>query len=275
MIVIPSAIRVRCMPFFCFLLLSSCAQTCYGGEAVLPAQQQQSGAAPVPTLTDYAHESPGDLAGGVQRIFSKDNTPLALAGFGLAGLAFLADDPVKNYFQDKQPMGNSAHLGNAYLGQGYVHIAVGAAFIAAGELCESKHAADTGVATLEALLMNGIATQGTKYIASRRRPNGTNTMSFPSGHVSSTATLSATLSEMYDWDLRIAAPLYVMTAFVAASRIEANMHYLSDTIAGATLGTIIGASVARYHKEKRPEHQVLITPLLQRDFTGAMASWRF
>jgi membrane-associated phospholipid phosphatase len=128
------------------------------------------------------------------------------------------------------------------------------------------------------LLVNGIATEGLKYATSRKRPNGGDNMSFPSGHASMTATLAASLSEMYDWDLRIAVPLYTITTFVGASRIQSGEHHLSDVVAGITLGTVVGMSFAKYHKEKsiaEPAGNLAVVPLLDGNNKGIVVQWKF
>lgn len=225
----------------------------------------------VPSLGTYVKEFVPDLWGGTKRIFSKDNVPVALIGLGLTGLAFTVDHEVKDYFQERRPLNGISKIGDD-LGQGIIEVGVGASLLAAGEISNNRRLADTGASTLEALLVNGIATEGLKYAVERVRPNGQDNMSFPSGHVSMTATLASSISEMYSWDLRIAIPLYLITAYVGASRIQDNMHYLSDVFAGATLGTVIGMSFAKFHKEKNSEKTswdtMSISPVYDKDLKG-------
>ncbi len=247
-----------------------------------PLQEEPSSvpcAAPekVPTLLAYGWAFLPDIADGTKRVFSRDNLPPALIGLGLTGLAFTVDHRVQNYFQEKKPMEHQANIGNK-IGLVYVHIGIGMAFLGAGELSENKKLADTGIVTLEALLVNGIATEGLKYAGSRDRPNGKDDLSFPSGHASSTATLAASVSEMYDWDLRIAVPLYMATAFVGASRIQANEHHLSDVVAGVTLGTVVGVSFAKYHKEKSntgTSGNLAVIPLWDGIYKGLVVQGKF
>jgi len=84
---------------------------------------------------------------------------------------------------------------------------------------------------------------------------------------------------MYDWDLRIAVPLYLVTAFVGASRIQTNEHYLSDVIAGITLGTLVGSSFAKYQKEKGREKNsatnISLMPVVDGSCKGMVVNWKF
>jgi len=231
----------------------------------------------VPPPSTYFKEFFPDIVGGTGRIFSKDNLPLVLIGVGLTGLAFAVDHTVQDYFEDRKPIWHPANVGDQ-VGRGYFPFVFGVATIGAGELANNKKLADTGVITLEALLVTFIATESLKYAIHRRRPNGSDYMSFPSGHASSTASWAASVSEMYDWDLRVAVPLYMVTAFVGASRIQTNDHRLSDIIAGITLGTLVGVSFAKYHKEKdakSSQQNISLVPVYDKDLRGWMITLKF
>lgn len=232
----------------------------------------------VPSVGYYVKEFIPDLWGGTKRIFSRDNAPLVLIGIGLTGLAFTVDHQVQEYFLEKKPMEHPANIGDK-VGRGYFPVVVGMALLGAGEWSDDKKMADTGIVTLEALLVTVIATESLKYATNRNRPDGRDNMSFPSGHASSTASLAASVSEMYDWDLRIAVPLYMVTAFVGASRIQSNDHHLSDVIAGITLGTLVGSSFAKYQKEKNHEKSIAkdisIVPVLDGSCKGIVLNWKF
>jgi membrane-associated phospholipid phosphatase len=45
----------------------------------------------------------------------------------------------------------------------------------------------------------------------------------------------------YGW--RVGLPAYAIASWVGASRIEKRRHYLSDVVAGATIGILAGRSV--------------------------------
>jgi membrane-associated phospholipid phosphatase len=68
-------------------------------------------------------------------------------------------------------------------------------------------------------------------------------MSFPSGHASTAFTLAAVAERHFGW--KVGLPAYSVAGLVAVSRLQRNKHYLSDVIAGATLGYIVGRTVVR------------------------------
>jgi len=90
-----------------------------------------------------------------------------------------------------------------------------------------------------------IVTQGvvqTGKIATRRaRPDGSNHHSLPSGHSAASFATSAVLQRHFGW--AIGAPAYAFGAYVAAARMSANRHYLSDVLIGASVGIAAGRSV--------------------------------
>ena len=239
--------------------------------------QPNAGKTTVPTLGTYVKEFVPGVIGGTKRIFYKDNLSVALIGVGLTGLALTVDQEVKQYFQDRKPLEHVENIGDK-IGNGIFEVGVGLVLLGTGELINDKKLADTGAVNLEALLISGVATEVLKLTVQRERPNGGNHNSFPSGHAVMTATMAASISEMYDWDLRLAVPLYLTTAFVGATRLEANEHFLSDVIAGITLGTLVGTSVAKYHKEKDSQgvlQNISITPVYDGNLRGGVITLKF
>jgi membrane-associated phospholipid phosphatase len=62
-------------------------------------------------------------------------------------------------------------------------------------------------------------------------------------------------------------PAYALASAVGVSRLQRNKHYLSDVLAGATLGYILGRTVARVNGrplEGSKGPQVSLTPVVGR-----------
>ena len=110
----------------------------------------------------------------------------------------------------------------------------------AGRVSGSEKVASLGAQLFRAQVVSQSVTQGIKFAARRTRPDGT-MLSFPSGHTSSAFATASVLHGNFGW--KVGLPAYAMAAWVGASRMQMQRHYLSDVIAGATIGILAGRSV--------------------------------
>jgi membrane-associated phospholipid phosphatase len=103
-----------------------------------------------------------------------------------------------------------------------------------------------GIIMLEALCVNAFTTTALKLAFNRDRPFVTypyldkqaeaGSYSFPSGHTSSAFTLATSLSMAYPkW--YVIVPSYVYACAAGYSRMHLGVHYPSDVLAGAIVGT--------------------------------------
>lgn len=85
-----------------------------------------------------------------------------------------------------------------------------------------------------------------KQETNRKRPNGTNDMSFPSGCTSkafSTATLSNRNLDYLDMPRILQVGNICLASGVAWARVEKGAHYPSDVLVGAALGHFLSAFI--------------------------------
>jgi membrane-associated phospholipid phosphatase len=83
-----------------------------------------------------------------------------------------------------------------------------------------------------------------KVSVDRTRPSGSR-YSFPSGHTATAFTVSTVLDKHFGWKVGLAA--YSTAVLTGLARMEDDHHYLSDVIAGATIGLLVGRIVpSRY-----------------------------
>ena len=175
-------------------------------------------------------------------LFSRGNIVPFAAGVFASSLSRSFDQDLRSYFGKKDPWGDVNHVGQFLGGAPFVAGATGALFVAS-RFSESSRFRGLAYSMAQGYVMNNVITVGIKYTADRTRPDGTNDLSFLSGHTSNAFTFATVLNHYYGRKLGIAA--YMGAAFVAATRVGKNVHYLSDVVAGATLGYIVGRTVVR------------------------------
>jgi membrane-associated phospholipid phosphatase len=206
--------------------------------------------APLPSLGDCLAGIPADLVSGTKAIASPRVLPWAFAGAAATGAAFAFDDRVRAWFLGHDALGGASHAGYV-LGLGTTHAAVAAGLLVAGGATGSRREVDAGVTVAEALVVNELVTDALKAIVHRERPGNGAHDSFPSGHASGTAALSASLAAVYGWPPGLTVPLGILTAFVGASRLADDAHWFSDVVGGVAIGGVIGAAFGNDSRDRR------------------------
>lgn len=135
---------------------------------------------------------------------------------------------------------------------------------------------EKGSAHIRAISYSAIATHVLKFTVQRKRPDGSDSYSFPSGHSSDAFTTATVLSYQYGWKVGIWA--YPLAGFVALSRISDNKHWLSDVVTGAFLGSWIGrAAVLRNAEPLSPDScqfcRWQLIPIANRQLQGLELGW--
>ncbi len=97
-----------------------------------------------------------------------------------------------------------------------------------------------------ALTLTFLATSGLKLARNNETPNGKD-YAWPSGHTSSSFTAASVLDEFYG--PKVGIPAYVAASAVAYRMMDTGDHWGSDVVFGATLGWVVGHTVAGRHKK--------------------------
>jgi hypothetical protein len=93
------------------------------------------------------------------------------------------------------------------------------------------------------LLEEGLV-QVLKVSVNRTRPNGQK-YSFPSGHAAATFAFASVIERHLG--ARLALPTILIASYVGTSRLHDNVHFLSDVVFGAAVGTAAGWTVVGRH----------------------------
>lgn len=124
-----------------------------------------------------------------------------------------------------------------------------------GRLRDDEKMIDTGKALIESQIITQVATSTLKFAVRRRRPDGSERTSFPSGHASASFALASTIDSLYGH--KIGIPLHAFAGFVAFTRLSDNKHFASDVLFGAALGTSIGMATAKVHKKQNRKFSLM------------------
>ncbi len=181
---------------------------------------------------------PANLGRSAIGVFHADNIVPLLVGGGAAATASFFDQDVRNSVV-------SMNWGDAFeTGAGPIWSSVFVAgMFTAGRFSAGPRFRAMTYDMLDAAIVNFAYTEVIKVAVGRERPNGADNQSFPSGHTSNAFALAAVAERHYGWKLGV--PAYLLAGVVGASRIQQDKHYLSDVVAGATLGYIVGRTVVR------------------------------
>jgi membrane-associated phospholipid phosphatase len=128
----------------------------------------------------------------------------------------------------------------------YIMFAVPVCMATSGYVKNDKHLVRNAYTCLVATAISGGITLAMKYVIDRERPFITYTdikqkskagsPSFPSGHTSSAFATATSLTLAYPkW--YIIAPSYAWAGTVGYSRMHLGVHYPSDVLAGALIGS--------------------------------------
>ena len=219
------------------------------------AATQEAVAAAQEPLSPTNPESPANPRRPVWAVFKdigRDFSHLATADtalvLGVGAMTAAITHPIDRDVNGRMvgdPWLEDAFAPGKIMGYGLVQGGVAVATYAWGRKTKAPKVVHVGVDLLRAQILTAGLTYGLKAAVRRERPDATG-YSFPSGHASVTFASATVLQRHFGWKGALA---YSASAYVAASRLHENRHYLSDVIFGAALGTVAGRTVTRHGRD--------------------------
>jgi len=202
-------------------------------------------------------------------LVGKDALLLGIFAVGTAAVAPI-DMQVASRLQDPRTQENRflkrAATGFRLLGDPG-SIVTSAGIYTIGRIDGQRRVQSLGLHSLESIVLADALGVGIKLLAGRQRPyidvknpysfqlwrgfQGDQYRSFPSGHtIAAFAFASSLTRETQFWwphgGLVVGTVFYGGATMVGLSRIYNNMHWASDVMAGAAIGTIVGLKVVKY-----------------------------
>jgi hypothetical protein len=183
---------------------------------------------------------PKNVGRGLVSVFRTENVIPMVFGASLAGSGNFVDRHAQSMFGGKA-QGFGAIGEKA--GSMKVMIPLTVGLFAAGRTSSDSRFRAATYDMAEAVVVNGIYTAGLKNAVKRQRPDGSDRLSFPSGHTSSTFAMASVANAHYG--AKVGIPAFALASAIGFSRVERGKHNVSDVLAGATLGFVVGRSVSR------------------------------
>jgi membrane-associated phospholipid phosphatase len=207
---------------------------------------------------------------------------LCMTSFTSKAFAAIGIDRTANgYFAGKNRIGSLKAFGNDVMGNGFPNLALGIAFWGYGQLADKPHERYAGLAQVEAVVATGLTISLIKEVSKRKRPDGSDDLSFPSAHSGYAFATASVLGEFYGW--KVGVPAYLLATATAVARLEDNRHWLTDVMVGGAIGTGFGLlfskinkkTYKKYHEKSAPQPTVSAQPVVSPEFVGASLSLNF
>jgi len=174
-------------------------------------------------------------------VFAKDNLAPLLLGAAATGVGSVFDHPVRSKF-GTNPGGSLATPGSTAGGASVMLPFVGGMFLAGRASGNGTFRAAT-YDMAQAFIVNATYTEVLKRAAGRSRPDLSDNRSFPSGHAANAVALATVANAHYG--AKVGIPAFLAAGAIGLARVDKNVHNLSDVLAGATLGYIVGRTVVK------------------------------
>jgi membrane-associated phospholipid phosphatase len=202
-------------------------------------------------------EFPKELLQNFRALVSTENLAPLAVGAAATALAKIPNTRVEGFFGDKPKY--LFHEPGDYMGSGWVSAPAIAGLLIVGQKSDDARFRSFTYSLAQGYVINQSMVVGLKMAVGSQRPNGQDSMSFPSGHTAGAFTWAATVSHYYG--LKAGIPAYLAATYVGFSRLDDRAHRLTDVVAGAAIGYIVGKTVSRRaNPYRRLDWNVMVPP---------------
>jgi len=171
---------------------------------------------------------------------------LLLAGGASIAMHQHADKEIAEHLDEHATFHGFADEGLNVLGFPGTHFAATSLWYALAAENRDEFNKERAWTMMTALAVTGVVTTGLKAIRDNETPND-RSWAWPSGHTSSSFTVASVLDEFYG--PKVGIPAYVLASLVAYRMMDTGDHWASDVVFGATLGWVVGHTIAGKHKK--------------------------
>jgi membrane-associated phospholipid phosphatase len=191
------------------------------------------------------------LFGGVVDDFknlpSRGSMYILLAGGGAALAVHPLDATLNAHLRSHYTLVNDLYAPAKYFGDTPEQVGLSLVTYAWGRVFDQPKVSHLGMDLIQAQIMSEVLVDALKISVRRDRPDNSQghwNFSFPSGHSAETFAGATVLERHLGW--KKAALAYLVATYVATSRLHDNVHFASDVVFGAAVGTMAGRTVTRH-----------------------------
>ena len=240
----------RITTLLCLLSLSAAAQP-ETRETLLARIGRQTGRGFSTLTRDHALLWSSPFRGGRSALLTA--APIAAA----TALAFKLDRPIARRLPNTPDQIRYSKAVSA-AGTYYTLGATAGAFVGIGAIARDRRAVETGMLAAQAIAHSESIAQMLKFAGGRERPDYGDAIrgrfwhgqqSFPSGHAMGTWAVATIVSREYHDNKWIRYGAFAFPVAISASRMGAQRHFLSDVVAGGSIGYLIGGWLYNRHHD--------------------------
>jgi len=211
-----------------------------------PVSGQQAPTYPNPAADPSHHLTGGefvkDLGSDFAALISTKSIAPLVVGTAAYGIATIPEQRIESHFSRGDVWGVWGNPGS-YIGHPIALGGMSVTLFAISRKSTNRKFRSLSYSLVQGMIMSPALTQPLKFGFWRLRPNGSDHFAFPSGHASDSFMFATVFAQHYGW--KAAIPGYALAAYVATSRLEERKHHVTDVVAGATIGYLVGRTVSR------------------------------
>ena len=170
---------------------------------------------------------------------------LSLAGGMSVAMHQDVDIEMARHLEEHQQLRNLKDEGLNFIGHPTTHFVATGLWYALSAENQDEFNNRRAWTMINALSLTWVTVGGLKVIRNNETPNGDD-LAWPSGHTASSFTVASVPDEFYG--PKVGIPAYAAASLVAYRMMDTGNHWASDVVFGATLGWIVGHTVAGKHK---------------------------
>lgn len=164
--------------------------------------------------------------------------------FGVGGALALSVHPADTSVNSSLSDDHGTFKAGKYIGNTGTLVGASVLTWGVGKMVGNNEVSHVALDGLRAIGESEAMLQTLKYTVRRERPDHSSGYAFPSGHAADTFAVATVINRHLSLKWSILA--YGVSSYVAMSRLHDNVHYLSDVVFGAALGTATGRNVTRH-----------------------------